>query len=376
MLMKPESIDAAILRDVVQQDQRSSSFEISNWSVRRLSDKGIQNPDGLWLFSGEGSDRKGSRHWSVVLKILERQEEEPPLNDLWNWKRELLLAQSGLIEYLTEPVKAPRIYMAEENSDGAWLWLEFIENHRPDPWGVDDYAFVAHILGTWNGMWASGKPLPAEPWLTQHHYRSWYTETNPEHDFQFPLNQKHISGDLRHRYEKLWAERETFYDVLEVLPQVFSHFDSQRRNLLIRKGKTHQDELVLVDWAFCGLGPLGAELCFLITASAALMEWPAAKLAELDRAAFASYLQGLVEAGWSGDADIARLGYVAWVSVWWGAIFPNAFALWCTPQFRSYALQQFGLVEEELLLQWLPLFYYSLDCAEEARSLMKKLGLP
>jgi hypothetical protein len=41
--------------------------------------------------------------------------------------------------------------------------------------------------------------------------------------------QHHIVGDIRTQYERLWAERELFYRVLETLPQVFSHFDSQRR---------------------------------------------------------------------------------------------------------------------------------------------------
>lgn len=207
-------------------------------------------------------------------------------------------------------------------------------------------------------------------------YHSWYTETDPEQDFEFPLNQKHIAGDIRARYEKLWAEREEFYNVSEVLPQTFSHFDSQRRNLFIRKGRNEQDELVLVDWAQCGLGPLGAELNWLIAGSIALFEWPASKLPELDSIAFTGYLHGLVEAGWSGDADIVRLGYVAWVTMWWGIVFPNITALWCTPEFHPFAYQQFGSAEEELFLQWLPLFNYALDCADEARFLMKKLVLP
>ncbi len=374
-LEKLNAIDPEILTDVVRQDQRNPSFEITKWSVRSLSDKGVINPDGLWLFSGEGNDGGQTQPWSVVLKILQRSEQEAPSSDLWYWKRELLWVRSGLMERLPGPVKGPRFYRAEEIPDGAWLWQEHVENQCPNPWSLDDYAFAAHQLGLWNGAYLCGTPLPDGPWFTRKHYRSWYSETNPEQDFQFVLNQKYIFGDTRNRYERLWTESEMFYRALEILPQTFSHFDSQRRNLFIRKGSDERDELVLVDWAVCGLGPLGAELFSLIGMSAALLEWSPSEVAQLDKATFGSYLQGLGEAGWSGDADVIRLAYATWITAWFGVVFPNIMALWCAPDFRSYALQQFGFVEEELYQKWLPLLPYSLDCADEARSLMKKLGV-
>jgi hypothetical protein len=109
---KLQAIDSAILTDVIRQDQHSPLFEVTGWSVQRLSDKGVTNPDGLWLFRGEGYDNDGSRSWSVVLKILQRQELEPPLGDLWHWKREFFLAQSGLLARLPGPVKAPRFHIS------------------------------------------------------------------------------------------------------------------------------------------------------------------------------------------------------------------------------------------------------------------------
>jgi hypothetical protein len=375
MVEKLSTLDPAFLAEIVRMDQNNPSFEVTEWSVKRLSDKGIRNPDGLWLFSGAGKDGNQSKSWSIVLKILERSEEEDVPDTMHYWKRELLLVQSGAIERLPGPVAVPRFYWTEETSEGAWLWQEYIESHRSDPWTLEDYTFVAHQLGYWNGECATSKPLGVEPWLARQHYRSWYTRANPEIDLQYHLNRKYIFGALRRRYEQLWADRELFYQVWQTLPQTFSHFDSQRRNLFIRKGRGNQDELVLIDWAICGFGPLGAELYALIGMSAGLLEWPPAALPKLDKATFESYLRGLNEAGWSGDVDIVRLGYVAWLSVWFGVVFPNIVALWCTPDFRPYALQSFGFAEEDLCLQWLPLLYYSLDCADEARYLMKKLGM-
>ena len=377
ILIQLPAIDPTILTDVVRQDQRSPRFEITSWSVRRLSDKGIINPDGLWFLSGEGQDQAGSRSWSLVLKIFQRPEQEPLPSDLWYWKRELLLAQSSLLDHLPGPIKAPRFYRADETASGAWLWQEYVEPRSfATAWGLAEYAFAAYQLGYWNGACATSAPLPTESWLTRQHYRSWYTETNPEQDFQFALNQQHITGTLRARYDRLWAERARFYRTLELLPQTFSHFDSQRRNLFIRQGNNGQDELVLIDWALCGLGPLGAELYGLVSMSATLLDWPPNEVAHLDTAVFVHYLRGLREAGWRGDTDSVRLGYAAWVATWFGVVLPNAFALWCTPAFRQRAVQGFGFAEEELYLQWLPLLSYALDCADEARLLMKKLQLP
>jgi Phosphotransferase enzyme family len=375
MLEKLNALDPAFLAKIVGMDQNNPSFEIKEWSVKRLSDKGITNPDGLWLFNGIGNDGKRSRPWSVVLKIIQSHEQELPPSAPNHWKRELWAINSGFLEALHGPVKTPRFYRVEESVNEVWIWQEFVEDCRPDPWVLEDYAFAAYQLGKWNGRTSSMKSFPEHPWFARQHYYSWYTEANPERDFEFWLNQKYIVGETRRRYHRLWAEREMFYHVLDTLPQTFSHFDSQRRNLFIRKGNENQDELVLIDWAQCGLGPLGAELFFLTGMSAGLLDWPLAALPELDKATFESYLRGLNEAGWSGDVDIVRLGYVTWLSVWFGVVFPNIVALWCAPDFRPYGLQFFGFAEEDLCLQWLPLLSYSLDCADEARFLMKKLGI-
>lgn len=375
LITRLKAIDTAILTDVVRQDQRSPSFEITNWSVSQLSDKGIANPDGLWLFSGQGYDNHEVRLWSVVVKIFIRPEQEVSPDNLYYWKRELLLAQSGLSEHLPGPVRAPRFYRTDEHPDSAWLWMEKISDQQSAPWMLDNYAFAARQLGRWNGAYLAGSPLPEEPWFARQHYISWLTWMDAEKDWEFPLNQIHVSDELRRRYEKLWVERDVFYRVLEGLPQVFSHFDSQRRNMFIHRGENQQDELVIVDWAQCGLGPVGAELNWLVGMSGGLLEWPPSRLSELDAVTFESYLQGLHEAGWSGNSDIVRLGYVAWLAVFMGCIFPAFTAIWCSTENRLNALHTFGAAEEELFWQELSILNYSLDCADEARQLMNKMGI-
>src|SRR5688572_18071653 len=105
-----QAVDAATLNDIVRQDQRSPGVEIAGWSVQPRSDRGLVNTDALWRVSGLGHDAAGVRPWSVVVKIIGRQEPEPPQSHLTYWRRELLLAQSGLAENLPGKVRAPRFY--------------------------------------------------------------------------------------------------------------------------------------------------------------------------------------------------------------------------------------------------------------------------
>src|SRR5258706_5690906 len=137
------AIDVAQLTEVVRRALASASFQITEWSVRQLSDQGVMNNEGLWLYSGQGHDRQGARPWSVVLKTLLRDEPEPPASDLWSRKRELQLAQSGLTDRLPGTVVAPRFYLTDERPDGPWVWMEHIQDARPGPGKLEDFAFPA-----------------------------------------------------------------------------------------------------------------------------------------------------------------------------------------------------------------------------------------
>jgi hypothetical protein len=60
--------DNAVLKDVVCQDQRSPEYKIIDWSVKALTTKGQQNPDGLHLIEGRGFDSRGETGWRLVVK--------------------------------------------------------------------------------------------------------------------------------------------------------------------------------------------------------------------------------------------------------------------------------------------------------------------
>jgi hypothetical protein len=307
-----------------------------------------------------------------VLKIFNRPEQESPQDEGGYWKREMLLAQSGLLERLPGPVRAALFYRTDEYPDSIWLWMEHIVEQQSGVWMLEQYAFAARQLGQWSGALLTEIPFQQEPWFARRHYLGWLNLINVEKDWEFPLNQTHVPPELRHRYDQLWAERDVFYKVLDTLPTVFSHFDFQRRNLFIRHDFTGQDQLVAVDWAFCGLGPLGAELNGLVADNGIMLEWSPADLPALEAVAYPNYIQGLHEAGWTGESDLVRLGYVAWRAVYYALVFPAWIAWWCSDERAAFASQIYGLAQEELFWKLFPLLEFSLDGADEARELMKK----
>jgi hypothetical protein len=372
ILSRMHAIDMAILTDVVRKDKHNPAFEISEWSVRRLSEKGMMNPDGLWLFSGQGHAGDAVQAWSVVLKIFNRPEEESPPDEPGFWRREMLLAQSGLLERLPGPVRGALLYRTDEYPDSIWLWMEHIAEQQPKAWTLEQCAFAACQLGLSSGAWLKEMPFKEESWFARRHYLSWLNLINIEKDWDFPLNRTHVPADLRRRYDQLWAEREVFYKVLDALPGVFSHFDFQCRNLFLRKDFTGQEQIVAIDWALCGMGPLGAELNGLVADNGIMLEWPPADLPALEAVAFPSYIQGLDQAGWTGEIDIVRLGYVAWRAAYYALMFPAWIAWWCSDENAQFASQIYGLAQEELFWKLLPLLEFSLDGADEARQLMKK----
>ena len=177
-----QMLNPAVLTRVVRQDLACDDFEITSWSVERLSGKGMTNPDGLWLFHGTGGDQRGQRlfrglgpdergerPWSVVLNSQPPEKEQPP-SDLWYWKREVLVAQFGLSTRLPGPVKAPRFYRLDGQPE-SWLWMEHIHDAQPGPWPLANSGLprVSWALewGAGAGWAAAGRALARPPALSR-----------------------------------------------------------------------------------------------------------------------------------------------------------------------------------------------------------------
>jgi hypothetical protein len=363
----------ALLPEAVRLDQRSPAFEITSWIVERLSHKGIINPDGIFQFSGRGRDKQNERSWKIILKVFDEPDESIGIAHLWNGKRELYAMQSNLLPTSAfDSFTAPRCYGTEERDGCAWIWMEYIDAGHNSPWTDEQYTSAARYLGRFNGVSLTQKPLPDFPWLCRSVAQGWCESFPPVDIWDNPEVVGAINDLLRERVLALWDERTRFYNILDRLPQVFSHGDAQRRNLFFRQRADGTDELVAVDWAQCGIGALGGDLFFLVGASALLFEIAPADLPRIEAAAFDGYLSGLRDIGWNGTPELIRLSYCAWSAMMMGTVIPPAIVGWTTHN-RAAIQQLFGKTPDQFVVDLAMLCAYAHDRADEARQLMARL---
>jgi hypothetical protein len=369
------------LTQVVRQDLNCPTFELRDWNVRMLSDQGVINPDGLFLVEGHGVDgahpEPGIQPWRVVVKNYVPPQDEVAPDNLWYWKREVLLFQSGLLERLPGPLRWPRSYGVFETG-GSWqIWMEHVKDESPARWTMDHYRLAARELGRWNGRCFQQRIRPAEPWMGRELYRGW-VESGAQipgwRDGSSPSVRKVFLMEDYARACRVFDEREIFFAALNKLPQVFSHFDYNRRNLMIRKNTQGQDEVVAVDWADSGIGPLGGDLYGLIAGSAILNEVQPEDLPALEGAVYPEYLAGLGDEGWDGDPDEIRLAYTAWIGVCLGSMGPALIAASSHPEDAQRVRNLYGFEQEELAANMAKQCRFGLDLADEARDRIEALA--
>jgi len=376
-----KATDRDRLTQVVRQDLNRPAFEIRDWSVRRLSDKGVDNPEGLFIFEGYGMDvahpEAGSQPWSVVVKNFVTPPDETAPDHLWYWKREVMLFQSGLLERLPGPVRGPRNYGVFETGGNWQIWMEHVNDESPARWTMDHFRLAARELGRWNGRCFQQRIWPVEPWMSREVYRGWDDTCDQVpgwRDGSSPFLQRVLSTEDYARACHVFDDRERFFAALNSLPQVFSHYDYMRRNLMIRKNTEGQDEVVAIDWAMAGMGALGGELYALIGSSGYMNEVEPEDLPELEGIVYPEYLAGLGDEGWDGDPDEIRLAYTAWVGVWFGAVGPALIAYWTQPEYAEKVRKGFGCEQEGMAANLGKLCRFGLDRAEEARDRIDALA--
>jgi hypothetical protein len=370
-----EAIDPAVLQEVVRRDRRDPDFRIGDWAAEPVGQKGFADSEALFRIYGNGSGESTGASWSVVLKILHASERELDPREPYYWRRELLLAQSGLLENLPGPLLAARMYDAADYGATAWVWMQYLVDSAPERWSLEQFIFAARQLGRFSAPYLTGLGIPDYFWLVTEHCRRFSTGRTPMAYLEDPLVRQTMPESLRRRLVAFWPERERLFGALACLPQVFSQGDYQRRNLFIRRRTDGADELVAVDWAMCGRRAIGEDLWDLVPGGVLLCDWEFDAIAELEKAAFEAYLAGLSDAGYAADPEMARLGYVASTALCIGAVVPLGIAIFGQDEMRETDLRKFGRPPEELVRLFVALEEYALDRSDEARRLMARLGM-
>jgi hypothetical protein len=380
-----ENLDAQTLMPIVCAALNSTTAEVKTWQVSPIT-QGQASPAGIYRIAGTAQERGEQVTWSVVVKVVEaaatsvhvgNNASDDPTH-MFYWKRELLLYQSGFFDQLPAGLAAPGCYQIDELPHQGCIWMEDVREDVGAIWPLEHYGQVARHLGRLGGLYLAERPLPTWPWLLtdQLARRSqgfeWpaFWQAYPTLRREDALVQRGWSDDLAQGFQRMWQDRDRFVQALAHLPQTLQHSDAGRKNLFARRCATGEMETVAVDWGSTGIGVIGEELATLVTQ---LVYWfngvRPEQVWELDQIAFDGYLQGLREAGWQGDAEIARLGYTLAVTLRTGM---GIFIVEWTARDetrRRWLEHIMGHSLEEMADMFRVLRAYLIDCANEARRL-------
>jgi len=310
------AIDQATLTPLVQSALGSKAVEVVNWEFEQLHG-GIAVGTAVFRFSGQGRDQHQTIPWSLILKILRPEGGNPDVSAWDYFKREADAYQSGWLDDLPGGLAAPRCFGVLDHPDGTcWIWLEEVAEEIGPQWPLEQYGLVARHLGQFNGAYLVDRPLPGWSWLSSSWLRYYIEQSAPvmeplRHAVTSPWGRRWLPEEDSDRYFHLWAERELYLDALDRLPQTICHFDIFRRNLFARRTADGDDQTVVIDWAFVGRGPIGADLNPLVWMSIAIAGAGLDEAREVEEIAFEGYLEGLGDVGWQGDPQQVRLGYTA-----------------------------------------------------------------
>ena len=154
------------------------------------------------------------------------------------WRRPADVALSGVVD-ATPGLRAP-ITAVDEDADGITLTQPWVED------AANSGLFAAHALARF-----AGADLGGRPWLARDQLRDRLLRVARRGGW--PTLARTTVADVA---DHLWRRREAWLAALDALPQVAQHGDPVPANLPGREG----DDVVAVDWATLGHGPVGGDL--------------------------------------------------------------------------------------------------------------------
>ena len=309
-----------LLPELAERATGCNGLRVQRQAVRKLAVQ-VMNPTtaGLWRFTGRGVSRRGRPvDWSLIVKLV--QAAGPGTRSLrdWNyWKRELLVYRSGLLAELTGWLRGPRVVEVRELSRRRGvICLEEVREVGPRAWPLSRYAQAARHLGQFNGRFLGARP--GYEWLC----RGWLRRFVRRVSASWPLLERNsfwrapalrvFSPAFQARVLAVHAAAPRLLDLLAELPQVVSHFDASRSNLLSSQLGGNRPCTVAIDWQLIGTGAVGEELAALVSGALVFgLEVPPASAVALQEAVLDGYLAGLRATGWQGERRAVELGYAA-----------------------------------------------------------------
>lgn len=373
----PDLIDRDTLSPIVRQLLSSDTAEVADWEIHPLG-YSIVNPATGALFRVVGTTTNGgrTRPWSLVLKGVRdlSGSAHTPFTDPGHpsyWRREALAYWSGLLDDIPGGLVAPRCLGVSEEHGAIWLWIEEFTDAYGGMWPIERYGLAGYHLGGFNGAYLAGRPLPTEPWIHGGILRSKETslpaelQTVSDAAWEHPAVRRAVPTPLPERLRAFYRNAGVLLSALYRLPHTLCHNDAWRPNLFVLDGGAERTGLI--DWAALGLGPVGEEMVQPIFGSLWEMETDVADAGRLEKVALEGYMEGLREAGWLGDASLARFGYAASAMFHWGPDVAAAILQATTDESAAARVERtYGCAVEDYLEQRGAMLRRLLDLADEA----------
>jgi hypothetical protein len=378
-------VDAATVTAVARQAIGSPAARVVRWE-HQVAYGGygvVRGTNCLLRISGSATDGGRPAPWSAYLKLTR----VPPVDalgahDLTHneyWRREIATYESEIPAQLPDGMTTPRCYAVVDAGDCVHLWLENVQEEGA-AWPLPRYGLAGRHLGRFNGQYLAGRAVPAYPWLNRGFLRARADRNAPfwaklDELRTHPLFGVMFPGDAADRSRALFADRHALLDALDRLPQTLVHQDADRRNLLGRDGAAGLSETVAIDWAFTGLAAVGTDAAALAVSSVLWAKGVGPEdLPALDVHVFEGYLAGLRDAGWDGDAGLARLGYAATVALRYGPLLGINTQIEADEQQKAALTQTLGHPFEEAMARYGRMLPHVLDRADEARGLLAAMS--
>lgn len=244
------------------------------------------------------------------------------------WHFELDIHLAGIDAVMPTGMRTPVLYHAKAlDSEHMVLWWEFI-TERSGRWQLADYRLAARLLGQLAARRREGAQINnALPDLcrTAHSGGSalrYYTRRRVQQGFlprlqsgQFwshPVMRAALDRvadpALPAELVSLGAQLPRILDMLDELPRTYAHGDASPQNLLLPANEP--DSVVVIDWGFGTLLPVGFDLGQLLVGLASAGQSDPLELAAIDAEIFPAYLDGLAAEDYKAEPAQVRTGYI------------------------------------------------------------------
>lgn len=298
---------------------------------------------GLWRV--DVRDTAGPVEYAYFVKLMRHTRLWPGLRylpddatreefvDFFPWRAELDMYSSGIAAVLPDGMRMPTLHHAKHaDADHLALWWEFVPE-RPGPWQLADYRRAAYLLGRLAARRREGaavnRSLP-EVCLVRHPegsalryfanrrvLRASVPYLQGEEIWRHPAlvaaMERVADPDLPTELRALSARVPQLLDMLDTLPQTHAHGDASPQNLLLPVGEP--DTVVVIDWGFGTLLPVGFDLGQLVAGLAQTGAGDPGELGAIDPVIFDAYMDGLRDEGYEEAAEVVCAGYLGGLAV-------------------------------------------------------------